>query len=211
MTELILARHGETDWNVQEVFRGRADVDLNTTGKKQAELLAQYLKASKPEAIYSSPLERALRTAQIVAGQHFRVKVEPVMDLIDLDYGEWQGVSKEDVKEKYPELYERWLREPHRVKMPSGESLNNVKKRTQKVIDEIVAEHEGTILVISHRVVLKVIILSLLGLNNSQFWNVRVDSGGVTTFLYENEHYILVRHNDTCFLKTTQTAPLKDF
>lgn len=211
MTELILTRHGETDWNLQKVFRGRADIDLNATGRKQAELLAQYLEETKLEAIYTSPLERALRTAQIVAGQQHRLKLESEMDLIDFDYGEWQGVPEEDVKEKYAELYERWLKEPHRVKMPGGENLNDVKKRARGVINQIITSHEGSVLIVSHRVVTKVIILNLLGLDNSHLWNIKLDACGVTIFNYENERFVLNKHNETCFLKVLKTAPLEDF
>jgi len=67
MTEIILARHGETEWNVEEVFRGRIDVELNETGLKQAELLGEYLSKLKIEKVYSSPLKRALRTAHGIA------------------------------------------------------------------------------------------------------------------------------------------------
>ena len=70
MTEIILARHGETEWNVEEVFRGRIDIELNETGMKQAELLAEYLRDVEIDAIYSSPLKRALKTAEIIAGYH---------------------------------------------------------------------------------------------------------------------------------------------
>jgi broad specificity phosphatase PhoE len=77
MVEIILARHGETEWNVEEVFRGRIDVELNQTGLKQAELLAEYLSGHKIEAVYSSPLKRALKTAEVVARRH-KLRVEIV-------------------------------------------------------------------------------------------------------------------------------------
>ena len=92
MTEIIMVRHGETEWNVVEVFRGRIDIELNETGIKQAELLAEYLSDSKVDVIYSSPLKRALKTAEIIAGYH-RLDVEVAPSLIDLDYGKWQGLS----------------------------------------------------------------------------------------------------------------------
>ena len=90
----------------------------NLTGRKQAELLAQHLKDMKLDAIYSSPLERALRTAQIVAGQQHRLRLETDLDLVDFDYGEWQGVSEEDVKKKYAELYDRLAKRTFPCKSP---------------------------------------------------------------------------------------------
>jgi broad specificity phosphatase PhoE len=87
MAEIILARHGETEWNVTEVFRGRIDIDLNETGVKQAKLLAEYLSESAIEAVYSSPLKRARKTAEIIAQPH-KLKVNADPGLIDFDFGQ---------------------------------------------------------------------------------------------------------------------------
>ena len=210
MTEIILARHGETDWNVAEVFRGRIDIELNETGMKQAELVAEYLRDLRIAAIYSSPLKRALKTAEMMASHHnLDVEIDP--GLIDFDYGEWQGLSHEMVKDRYKELYAEWIKNPHQVKMPTGESLNDVRRRAASVVDSVVARYEGTVVLVSHRVVNKVLICALLGLDNSHFWNIRQDTCGITTFTYQNERFILTKHNDTSFLKLTQKASLPDF
>lgn len=210
MTEIILARHGETEWNVQEIFRGRIDIKLNETGIKQAKLLAEYLGEVKIEAIYSSPLKRALRTAEMIASYH-KLQVETPPGLIDLDYGKWQGLLHQEVKDKYKKLYTEWINSPAQVKIPGGESLHDVRKRAIGVVDEVIAKYEGTVILVSHRVVNKVLICALLGLDNSHFWNIRQDTGGITTFTYENERFILTKHNDTSFLKSIQKAPLGDF
>ncbi len=210
MTKLILVRHGETEWNVEEIFRGRIDIELNETGIKQAELLAEYLSDLKLDAIYSSPLKRALKTAEIIAGYH-KLDVEIAPGLIDFNYGKWQGLSHQEVKDKYKELYGEWIKNPHRVKMPAGESLNEVRERAIGVVDEIIAKHEGTVVLVSHRVVNKVLICALLGLDNSHFWDIRQDTCGMTTFTYENGRFILTKHNDTSFLKAIQKVSLSDF
>ncbi len=210
MTEIILARHGETEWNVEEVFRGRIDVELNETGIKQAELLAEYLSDSKIDAIYSSPLKRALKTAEIIAGYH-KLDVEIAPGLIDFDYGKWQGLPHQEVKDKYKELYAEWVNSPDKVKMPAGESLNDVRKRAIDVVDSVIAKHKGTVVLVSHRVVNKVLICALSGLDNSHFWNIRQDTCGITTFIYENERFILTEHNNTSYLKPLHKAPLSDF
>jgi len=210
MTEIIFVRHGETDWNVTEVFRGRIDVELNETGIKQAELLAEYLRNSKINAVYSSPLKRALKTAEMIAGYH-KLDVEITPGLIDFNYGEWQGLPHHEVKDKYRELYTEWIKNPHQVKMPAGESLSDVRERAIGVVDSIIAKYAGTIVLVSHRVVNKVLICALLGLDNSHFWNIRLDTCGITTFVYENERFILTKHNDTSYLKPLQQAPLSDF
>jgi len=210
MAEIILVRHGETEWNVEEVFRGRIDVELNETGIKQAELLAEYLHAVKIEAIYSSPLKRALRTAEMIADYH-QIEVEIASGLIDFNYGKWQGLPHQKVKDKYKELYTEWISRPDQVRIPAGESLNDVRQRAVEVVNKVIAEYEGIVVLVAHRVVNKVLICALLGLDNSHFWNVRQDTCGITTFTYENERFILTRHNDTSYLKSLPKAPLSDF
>jgi probable phosphoglycerate mutase len=208
MTEIILARHGETKWNVEEVFRGRTDVELNQTGIKQAELLAKYLSKHKIDAIYSSPLKRAVKTAEIIAGYHeLKIKVAP--GLIDFDCGDWHGLLRQEVQDKYKELYDLWVNHPDKVKIPGGESLNDVGERAISVLDDVIAKHGGTVILVAHRVVNKVLICALLGLDNSHFWNIRQDICGITTFVYENGQFILTEHNNTSFL--TRHAPRSDF
>ena len=208
MTELILARHGETEWNIEEIFRGRADIELNQTGLKQAELLAKYLSSRQIDAIYSSPLKRAVKTAEAIARYH-RLAVEIAPALIDYDCGEWQGLLSKEVIDRYPQVHARWVSQPHKVKIPGGESLNDVRKRAVPVVSEIAARHRGTVVLVAHRVVNKVLICALLGLANSHFWNIRQDVGGITTFSYEKGRFILTEHNNTSFL--TEKARLSDF
>jgi len=210
MTQVILVRHGETDWNVEQVFRGRIDIELNETGIKQAELLAEYLSDLKIEAIYSSPLKRALNTAEIIAGYH-QLSVEIASGLTDFNFGEWQGLAHQEVKDKYRSLYAEWTENPHRVKIPSGESLNDVRNRARGVVDAVISKYEGTVALVSHRVVNKVLICALLGLDNSHFWDIKQDMCGITTFTYENGRFILTEHNNTSYLKPIPKAPLSDF
>ena len=143
MTEIILIRHGETEWNAGEIFRGRIDIELNETGIKQAELLAEYLGEVKIDAVYSSPLRRALKTAEMMAAKH-KLDVEIAPGLIDFDYGQWQGLPPQEVKDKYKELYAVWMNNPHRVKMPAGESLDEVRQRAIGVVDKVIAKYWGT-------------------------------------------------------------------
>ena len=210
MTEIILARHGDTEWNVTQVFRGRADIDLNQTGVKQAELLAEYLSQRQIDAIYSSPLNRAFKTAQIIATRH-QLKVKTAPRLIDFDFGKWQGLSHQEVKDKHKELYDLWLGHPERVHMPDGESLDEVRNRAMDLVDEATASHKGSVVLVAHRVVNKVLICALLGLDNSHFWNIRQDTCGITTFAYEHERFILTEHNNTSFLKPLRQAVRSDF
>ncbi len=210
MSQIMLVRHGETAWNVEEIFRGRIDVELSETGLRQAELLAGYLRDSKIEAVYSSPLKRAQRTAQTIGDSHgLEVVVTP--RLLDFDFSEWQGLSVTEVRDKYPELYEEWLNSPEKLRVPAGESLDEVRERAELVIDEVIASRRSVVVLVSHRVVNKVLICALLGLDNSHFWNIRQDTCAITTFNHQEGRFTLTGHNDTSFLKSLDEAPLVDF
>ena len=135
--------------------------------------------------------------------------VEP--DLVDFDYGEWQGMPLVKVREIYEKLYITWLKSPEKVKMPGGESLENVRRRVMKVVKSVVTRHSGTVVLVAHRVVNKVLICAMLGLDNSQFWNIRQDTCGITTFNIESGRYVLTGHNDITFLKNCARDTLNDF
>jgi len=210
MTEIILARHGETEWNVAEVFRGQIDIDLNETGVKQAELLSGYLSTSAIEAVYSSSLKRALKTAEIIAQPH-KLKVNVDSDLIDFNFGKWQGLLHQEVKEKYRDLYATWITHPEQVRIPDGEALEDVSKRVIRVRNKVIENHRGTVIIVGHRVVNKVMLCTLLGLDNSHFWKIRQDTCGISIFSYLNEQFILTKHNDTSFLRPVAGTPLSDF
>jgi len=206
----MLIRHGETDWNRESVFRGQADIALNGRGLKQAWLLAKYLGNAHLTAIYSSPLKRALKTAEIVANYH-GTKVEEAVQLTDMNYGVWQGLLQHKVKEQYSELYDQWLKSPHLVKIPQGETLQDIRERAYGLILQIAEKHGGVVAVVSHRVVNKVLICALLGLDTSHFWNVKLDTCGITTFVYKNGQFVLTKHNDTSFIKQVGNLKEDDF
>jgi broad specificity phosphatase PhoE len=210
MVKLILARHGETVWNVEKIFRGRADVDLDEVGIKQAELLGKYLSNCKLETIYSSPIKRALDTANIVA-RYQKVGVHVAEGLIDFDFGKWQSLPEQEVQRLYPALLNEWHNNPHKVRMPGGESLEDVRRRAIEVVNDVLSKYRGRILLVSHRVVIKVLICSLLGLDNSHFWNISQDVCGITIFNYVDGRFVLARHNDTSHLRELQKSALGDF
>ncbi|MEM3736978.1 MAG: histidine phosphatase family protein [Candidatus Bathyarchaeia archaeon] len=211
MTEIIIVRHGETEWNARGIFRGRKDVTLSEVGIRQAELLGRRLSAVKLEAIYSSPLKRALATAARIAEYQPVKQVEVSKSLIDMDYGEWEGKSEREVAGLYGDTYEMWRLAPHQVRIPGGESLDDVRKRVISVIDTITSKHRGSVALVAHRVVNKVLICALLGLDNSHFWNIRQDNAGITIFSYEANRFILFKHNDTSHLREMQQHSLEDF
>jgi len=199
MTTIYLVRHGQTAWNREEVFRGRADIPLNETGRKEALLTGECLKKVKAGAIYSSPLSRAVETAEAIS--RYQGKEVLISDgLIDIDFGRWQGVSHEEVKEKFGDLYRQWKDSPHLVRFPGGESLEDVRKRVLRGIDEILPDHgDETLVMVSHRVVNKTLLCGLLGLDNSHFWQIGQDTGCINILEF-GEGFTLRRLNDTSHL-----------
>jgi broad specificity phosphatase PhoE len=103
-TSIYLARHGQTAWNKEEIFRGRTDVPLDETGLRQAELAGEYFKGMEIHAIYSSPLSRALETAQKIAQSH-NIKVQPLQGILDMSFGRWEGQSHLDIQKNDREIY----------------------------------------------------------------------------------------------------------
>jgi phosphoserine phosphatase len=210
MAKFILVRHGETLWNVEKIYRGRTDVNLDEVGIKQADLLGKYLSNWELEAIYASPLRRALDTANIIA-RYQKVGVHVAEGLIDFDYGEWQSLPEQEAQRLYPTLHSEWHDNPHKVKMPGGESLEDVRRRAIEVVNDVLSKYQGSVVLVSHRVVHKVLICSLLGLDNSHFWNINLDVGGITIFNYVDGHFVLTKHNDTSHLRELQKSVLDDF
>ena len=177
MVRIFLVRHGETAWNRDEVFRGRADIPLDENGRSQAGRASEFLRGEGLAAVYSSPLLRATETAKRIAMPH-GLSVNKDQAFIDMDFGEWEGKSHGAVKSSYPLIYERWLGEPHRARIPGGETLAKVRKRGFTAFSRIAQKHrkDDSIAIISHRVVTKLLLCALLGIGNSRFWQIRQDT-----------------------------------
>lgn len=212
MTRIYLVRHGTTEWNQEEIFRGRVDIKLNDTGRAEAQALANYFQPISLQAIYSSPLSRAWETAQAVAeGQKLEISLDPAF--IDIDFGEWHGLPLKEVKEKFPALYRAWREQPQAVTFPQGESLEQVRHRAWEGLQATIHKHlDQTILIVSHRVITKVLICAALGLDNSHFWQIKQDTTAVNCFEYHRGQLVVSLINDTCHLKSIHAGTTrKDF
>ena len=201
MTRVILARHGQTEWNRVERFRGRADLALDEVGLRQAEALAGRVVGCWPvAALYSSPLRRALMTAQPLA-QRLGIPVQPADGLLDIDYGRWQGLSLEEVRRENTALYRDWLERPQRARFPGGEGLEEVRLRVVAAVEMAAAEHGGGMVVfVSHKVVCMVLLCAMLGLDNSHFWQIGQDVCALNVFEVEDGEARVTLVNDTCHL-----------
>lgn len=200
MTRVVLIRHGQTEWNREERFRGRADLDLTPLGVQQAEAMAQRLKSWDIAAIYSSPLLRAMRTAQPL-GTALGLQVQTLEGLIDIDYGEWQGLSLAEAEARDEVMYRQWLEHPELVHFPGGESLEQVQARAAAAVQEMAASHpDQTVTLVSHKVVCKVLVCHALGLDNSHFWRVDQDLCAINVFELTDGQMRASLINDCCHL-----------
>jgi broad specificity phosphatase PhoE len=151
-TRLILVRHGQTDWNLAGRFQGQADPPLNAVGRQQAEALAESLAAGSVAAIYSSDLQRAFDTADIVARRlGLTVQVDP--RLREVNQGLWEGMLLADILTRYPDEWAARERDPLRARPPGpgGESIVDVAARTWPAADDIARAHAaGPVLIVSH-------------------------------------------------------------
>ena len=205
MTRVYLVRHGQTEWNRELRFRGRADIPLNENGHKQASAIADTLKDKGISAIYTSPLRRSIETARPV-GVVFHIETTTVQGLIDINYGEWEGLAYDEVRQRYATLYREWEERPNLVTFPNGESLDDVRGRAFSAFTEIVEKNSGkSILIIPHRVINKVLLCALLGLSNAHFWSILQDTACINVIEYSDRRFVLVKMNDTCHLKGVST------
>jgi len=201
MTRFVLVRHGETEWNRVERFRGRADIPLNETGLAQAEALACHLASWPIAAVYSSPLQRTMDTAKAIA-RELALEVKPLEALLDIDYGALQRLTPEEAEQRYPYIYLQWLREPHLVHFPQGESLAQLRERVLKSVRELAESHQGeTVVLVGHKIVNKMLLCAVLGLDNSHIWQIEQDQAAVNIFEWPS---YLVLLNDTCHLSSRQ-------
>ncbi len=147
-TTLLVARHGETDWNLERRWQGHAESDLSAKGRAQAQALGQQLRESGIAAIYSSDLRRARDTAGIVAGElGLPVRVEQT--LREVDVGEWSGLTTDEIEARYPEGIAR--RRGGGTGWEHGESIDAMSARIAAALAAIAAAHEGdTVLVVTH-------------------------------------------------------------
>ena len=209
--ELILIRHGETDWNRERFFRGREDVALNANGIAMADLTAEALKGKVFDAIYSSPLKRAMVTATRIAMPH-QIDVRAKWDFIDVDYGVWTGMKEDEVKAKWGRDYDRWQKNPARVRFLRGESMKKAWKRVNSGLREIMFLHgTGSVVIVSHRIPIKMMTAYLLDEKPRDIVKIKHDPCAISVFELEERRPRPVVLNDSGHLAMLGLGQAPDF
>jgi len=212
MTLIILVRHGQTEWNRIERFRGRADVPLNETGLAQAEATGNRVAQEwRPVAIYTSPRSRAVKTAEAIA-RHFDLPVQIHPGLDDIDFGDWQGLTREEAAKRWPQQIDLWYNYPQRTRIPHGDTLKALRNRLMQTVHELVERHPNQIIVlVGHTAINRIILLGVLGLSNLRFWRLHQDPCAINVIEAQNGDFTLLSLNDTCHLRSqglyTQRKP----
>lgn len=204
-TLLYLMRHGTTEWNVS---KGRycgsgeiSDIGLNPMGVKQAKALSERLKDAPLKAVYSSPMKRAVQTAEWLARPH-RLGVIIMDGLRERSYGRWEGLTVDEINKRFPGSYQRYQEDPGSFRPPDGETGLEVGKRVVQTVGPIAGNHQGcAVALVSHEATNRILLCQLLGLSISHYRRRLVQSNAALTIVeYSQGQGRLLLYNDTSHL-----------
>lgn len=200
MSRLLLVRHGNTKGNSAERFWGHTDVALSADGVCQAKRLRDRLAAQKIDAVYTSDLCRASRTAEIIASHH-RLEVISCAELHEINFGQIEGLTFQEISQLHPELARTWPTRSLTFKFPGGESIADLDSRVSKFLDRL-EKHttEETVLVVAHSGVLRLLICHLLGIETWHWRQIRTDLASLSILETYPRAAILTRLNDISHL-----------
>lgn len=195
-------RHGETEWNRVGRFRGHIDVPLNERGIEQARLVAERLKTIQANAIFASPLSRTMETAQAIAAFQLRRPIQHD-GLLDLNYGAWEGKSTTEVAREDGKRYREWLTHPGHVRIPQGETLQDLRQRAYAALNELAPQDSAApVVLVSHDMVGRILVCTVLDLSNNSIWRISQDNTGITIFDRIEKGFNLRTVNDTAHLES---------
>ncbi|NLX84087.1 MAG: histidine phosphatase family protein [Synergistaceae bacterium] len=187
-TFIYLIRHGESVGNRENRIRGRFDFPLNENGLAQANALASVMRDKKIEYVYTSPLKRALTTAEIISNN---CKCPLYVDdsFCNIKLGPWEGRLKSEIAASEPQLWKTWINDPESLFFEGAETLDEVMDRSLKGMEQLIERHRGkTFAVVSHRGVLKPMLSGALGIQKPRFWRLHIDTGSYSLLTHDDSH-----------------------
>lgn len=204
---LILIRHGETDWNRSGRCQGIADIVLNENGKKQARELAHSLRDHKITAVYSSHLKRALETAEHIADHHgLTVQIEH--GLHEMNQGDLEGLSFPDIRDRYADVLKQWRETPETLRLPNGESLVEVQNRAWKVFEKVHDTHLGeTVVVVSHNLTIITLLCKITGVGLKGFRDFHIQATSKNIIISKDGSLRIDVINDVSHLSPMEAVP----
>jgi len=182
-TTVLLIRHPESAWNCKGIYQGQIDTPLSALGRAQAELVAARLSREHVSGIVCSPLRRARVLAQAIARYH-HLRPRPDDRLTEISHGSWEGLSRDEVEQRFPDMYKVWLERPHEVTFPGGESLQDVHDRSVLMIAELLARPDGgTWVVVTHDTVARLVLAAAQQEPVVGFASVSLENAAITTLV----------------------------
>lgn len=202
MQRLYLIRHGETKWNCESKTQGCRNVQLTESGILQGKQVADKLKKENEyyTKIYSSDLDRCYFTAKLIS-RKIDVDVEVFKELREMSFGDWEGLTISQIKKSYSKQYYKWRNEPYGAYIPNGENLKMVQNRCLGAVKKILSIHkDGSIIIVSHGIAIKTILLGLLGIDLKHFYNITLGNASLNKLEFRDYGPVLVNLNDLCHL-----------
>lgn len=185
MLEIILIRHGQTDWNRDRRIMGHRPVPLNPHGRTEARRVARHLNKVPLDAVYTSPMLRAVETAEYLIEQR-GLKPQLIADLAEINYGLWVGKTFDEVMVE--EAYAIYHRSPRRAQPPGGEKMTDVRSRAVRFIEGLRGKHrKGRVAVISHADVIKTILVHYLGMDLNDLMKFRIDNTSLSLLWFHKK------------------------
>ncbi|AKL94465.1 alpha-ribazole phosphatase CobC [Clostridium aceticum] len=196
MTELYLVRHGETEENRNSRFCGWTDVSLNEAGRQQAQKLTEAFKNIAIDVMYTSGLKRAEETAFYIRREQ-QYPVYAMDALRELNFGEAEGLTIEEIKEKHPNVYEGLEKDYIKLKFPQGESLEEMHDRVAAAVDEMLSQHvDKKIVLVAHSGVIRSAIAHLITGDIKHHWNFKVNHCSINKIEKHGDFCVLTVLND---------------
>lgn len=196
-----MVRHGETLWNIEHKTQGQLNIPLTDKGIRQARAVGQALKELNISRIFCSDLMRAAKTAEIIA-QEIGACVEIMPGLREMDLGCWEGLTAQEISRRYEHDYKLWRTDPSKAVIYGAETLDAFKERISNCIKAILSQYFGNnILVVSHALALKILVLELLNMDIKYFNSIRMDNASITAVDIREKGNVLVLLNDVCHLR----------
>lgn len=196
----ILVRHGQTDWNSNRMTQGQSDTLLNKTGITQAKRVAKVLEDETIGKCYYSPLKRARITAEIII-DHLNLSSEEDSSLIEVNFGQWEGLTINQISERYEDAFTDWSYSPHKLVIPGGENMNDTLVRAKTFAEDRLLNATEDILVVSHGLLIKTLILALLDLDLKDLQKFRVDNASISVIEIHGDRKYLSRLNEVAHLR----------
>jgi len=199
-TRLLLVRHGQTHTSRDDTFCGVTEVPLTAIGCLQSQYLAERLRREHVDALYCSPQQRAQETAASIA-RVLEMEIRTRASLREMDFGKWENRLRADLAREYPHELEEWERGSWMAHPPGGETQQEVIDRILPYIIEVLAAHMGqTVVVVSHKTALRLLIGQLLNMTPPESRNLRVDPASLSELCVTGDQVELVLCNDTSHL-----------